>query len=54
MFVFFNKMSFGNSHELIIKCLVFSFTVISYLSFLPFPPCFFPLCFISIMGPYKE
>ena len=54
MVVFLNRMSFGNSHELIIKCFMFSFTVINYLNFLPLPPCFFPLCFISIMGPYNE
>ena len=51
MIVFFKRMSFGNSHELIIKCLMFSFSVISYLSFFSFSPCFFPLFFISIMGP---
>ena len=33
MIVFFKRMSFGNSHELIIKYLMFSFSVISYLSF---------------------
>ena len=43
MIVFFKRMSFGNSRELIIKCLMFSFSVISYLSFFSFSPCFFPL-----------
>ena len=43
MILFFKRMPFGNNHELIIKCLMFSFSVISYLSFLPFAPCFVPV-----------
>ena len=53
MIVFFNRMPFGNSHELIIKCLIFSFSVISYLSFIFLPPCFFPLFFIISWDPTR-
>ena len=53
MIIFFNRMSFGNSHELIIKCLIFSFSVISYLSFIFLPPCFFPLFFIISWDPAR-
>ena len=53
MIIFFNRMSFGNSHQLIIKCLIFSFSVISYLSLIFLPPCFFPLFFIISWDPAR-
>ena len=53
MIIFFNRMSFGNSHELIIKCLIFSFSVISYLNLIFPPPCFFPLFFIISWDPAR-